>query len=373
MINRHIAFVVESAHGHINPTLGITEKLVQRGYRVTYAVTDYFAPRVIACGAEAMLYRPMETKQALFCEMQRNKGLEFEFDSERVDFRPFAQLHQQELEDTLSQLEGLYQNDKPNLIIYDRSNLPGKFLALKWNIPAIEHCPMMIDVDNRDDYDTNLVIVSLPKLFQKNAEKLDMHFHFVGPIYNDVSVFKPWRADSSAEKTVLISATTGLLPQVEFYSIAIRAFEDLPWRIVLSIGDELDPASLGPLPTNCEINQFSSQRRILECCCLFIGQGGPASIFEALRCGVPVLLIPPSRAHDIYARRVEELGVGIRLLRPTVSATSLRDSAESLLEDRVVMKRVKQIQQAIGETNAAEKAANLIDQYIDLSGRGIRA
>jgi UDP:flavonoid glycosyltransferase YjiC (YdhE family) len=365
MKKRHIAFVVESSHGHINPTLAITSKLAQRGYRVTYAVKDYFVPRVIASGAEAMAYRPLETKLTFFREMQKDKEGEFLFDFKPGDVSDLKRIFRKDMEDMLSQLEILYRDDKPDLIIFDRGNFAGKSLASEWEIRAIEYCPMMVGEDDRH-CDADLVIVTIPEFFQDNAAELDRRFHFVGPIYNDGTLFEPWRSRCYAEKTVLISATTGLVPQVEFFSTAIRAFANLPWQIILSIGDEFDPASLGPLPANFEINQFSSQQKILEHCCLFIGQGGPGSILEALRCGVPLLLIPPSQIHDVYVRRVEELGLGIRLLKGDFSAENLRKSAVCLLQDGALLNRVKQVQKIIGESNGAEAAANLIDRYINL-------
>lgn len=363
-MRKHIAFIVESAHGHVNPTLGIASELVKRGYRVSHAVKDSFAARVTASGAEAKIYRPLEMKLDLFREMTKDQSSEFPFDFSRVDLNHFSKEHfQKEIDDTVSQLQALYASDRPDLIIYDITNPAGAALSTGWGVPCIEHCPMMIEPGGTG-HSADTVIVSLPEFLQENRETLDDRFHFIGPVYNEGAFFKPLSLAPYPGPTILISATTGLLPQVDFFLTAIRAFENLPWRIILSIGEELDPATLDPLPGNFQINQFSSQPRILEQSSLFIGQGGPASILEALRCGVPPLLIPPSQFHDQYARRIDKLELGIRLPHSDFSADTLRTAAMSLMRNQLILDHVAATQRQLQENLGAIHAANLVEQYM---------
>jgi MGT family glycosyltransferase len=219
-------------------------------------------------------------------------------------------------------------------------------------------------LDNGYEYNPNLVIVPLPDFFQRNATSLGKQFHFVGPIYNDSKCFKPWISSISSEKTVLVSATTGLPPQPEYFLTVIRAFANTPFRVILSIGDELAPESLAPLPDNFEVNQFSSQQEILQQCCLFICHGGISSVFEALRFGVPILMVPPCQVHNVHVIRTQELGLGLRLRPAEFNPENLRNSAMALLADQALLERVKDVQKTISNTNGAEKAASLIEKYM---------
>ena len=367
MTRKHIAFIVESAHGHIHPTLPITASLCNRGYRVTYAVTEYFKARVVANGGEAKIYKPLQTKVALFRELQRvnpdGQG-DFAFDFSRLDLdRYLKEDFRREVQDTRAQLESLYHNDRPDLIVYDCMNPAGQSLALEWHIPVIEHSPMLIEPEGQ--YASTMVIVSLPAFFQKNAQELGSKFHFVGPLYTDSKIFAPWKGHSTTEPIVLVSATTGLLPELSFYSTAIRAFQSLPWHVVLSIPEDLSPESLNPLPNNVEINRFASLQDILAKSSLYVGQGGPSGIFEALRFAVPLLLVPPSPAHDVNARRVAELGLGIRLLQSGFSPETVRNAACSLVNDAALRDRLREVQVTIRGNAGAERTADLIDQYLN--------
>jgi MGT family glycosyltransferase len=146
--------------------------------------------------------------------------------------------------------------------------------------------------------------------------------------------------------------------------MAASAFQDLPAEIVLSIGEDVDPHLLKAIPSNCVINRSSPNFDILPHCRLFIGQGGPASILEAIEFGVPVLIIPPSKAHDICARRVVELGLGARLLNSSLSIASLRSIAEELLDDTDSLTRVRYFQRLVRKTNGAVTAATLIESHL---------
>jgi len=117
------------------------------------------------------------------------------------------------------------------------------------------------------------------------------------------------------------------------------------------------------LPENFQINRFSSNLDILEHACLFIGQGGQGSTLEALYCGVPVLLIPPTWIQDPIASRIVELGLGARLASD-VSPSSLRQHALSVLEDNDTLIRVRQAQQSMRDERGAEVAADIINGYL---------
>ncbi|MFJ8187105.1 hypothetical protein [Streptomyces sp. NPDC096105] len=53
---RHVAVFNVPMHGHVIPTLAVVRELVDRGHRVSYAVTAEFADGVHAAGATPVLY-----------------------------------------------------------------------------------------------------------------------------------------------------------------------------------------------------------------------------------------------------------------------------------------------------------------------------
>lgn len=356
--NSHIAFSVESAHGHVNPVLGIMAELVRRGCRVSCAVSEYFAPRVAATGAQPLLYKPFDHRVHLAPRAQK---------CQKDDVAALAALwrefEREEIDVALKQFKVMYADDRPDLIVYDFRNLAGRALANAWGIKTIEHAPMLIESNERNQfgvsYDDRMVLVSIPRFLQRNADTLDERFKFIGPSFSYGNVLRPWKFKSQYQSTLLVCATTSA-PQLEFFRLAIQAFESLECGVILSIGDEIDAQLLGPLPSHFEINRFSSHMDILAGVSLLVFQGGPRGALEALYHGVPMLIVPESGMHTEVATRVAELGLGRILDEATTSARQLRDATVALLEDDLTQSRVKEIQKMLRATNATKNAADLI-------------
>jgi demethyllactenocin mycarosyltransferase len=362
---KHIAFAVEQAYGHILPTLGIAMELIRRGHRVSYAVTHDFAPGIIRVGARALVFSPMVTRPALLGSIADGdrKGIE--------------ELRRAKTENSLGQLERLFCEDKPDLIIHDAcEDFAGRLLALRWGVPHIRFSPVPLESADEGELvsalaEDSVILVSVPRFFSERVpEILSARMKVIGFIHEGRNkFFEPWKPTNDGRKVILISVTTGILPQVDFCRIAINAFHNEPYRVVLSIGgldrvSKIRPADLGALPENIELNQASSNFDILQCASLFITQGGQGSVLEALYCGVPILGIPSYFWDEDACRKVAELGLGARLAYADASPNSLREHASTLLEDYDTLARVKVAQQLMREDRGAEVAANIIDAYL---------
>jgi NDP-glycosyltransferase len=368
MRKSHIAFIVESAYGHIIPTLAVASELIRRGHRVSYAVKDSLSRGIANIGVECVVYKPLENKlrfQDVVTEQTRTASHDLQ---KKKWLEIWKELDEEEISDTMSQLETLYRRDRPSLIVYDLRNLAGRKLAARWGVPAIEHSPLLINNNEtnsfEDPYDTELVLVSLPRFFQKNSEALDERFHFIGfsPL-GRAQYFQPWVNRHPTTDSILVNASTGGVPQVEFLRTAVDAFSDLPMRLVLSLGPMVDQDSLGTLPNNVVFNRVSSNLDILPNCSLFVGLGGQGSVLEALYCGVPTLIAPPSADSplDDVALRVQELHIGDRLEPSTLAALSLRQAAESLMQNTAVLQHARSARQLMLQDDAPTAGADLIE------------
>jgi UDP:flavonoid glycosyltransferase YjiC (YdhE family) len=368
MQSPHVAIVVEPEPGHINPTLGIASSLIEQGYRVSYAATQDLASRIEAVGARALIYSPLNYR-AVFPPSVENTGI---LDVFRLKAR-WQEFVKQEMESSLPQLEALYADDRPDLVVYDCRNLAGKALAARWGIPKIEHSPLAIGGDDKfildHRYDEDLVICSIPIWLQRYPEMLDSRFHFIDPIYK-YRMSTPYTGGRGFPKTILVSQTTSGQPAADFYRTVIAALKDSGCHVVLSIGERLDPESLGELPANFEINTRIPHLNILEHSCLFIGDAGFGSFLEALSSGVPVLAVIPAipgtpTMFDSVALRITELGLGSRLFRAELSIESLRRSVQALLEDAAMLDRVKKIKFDMRRSNSAEKVVSLVSGVLN--------
>ena len=215
------------------------------------------------------------------------------------------------------------ENNKPDVILYDSVMIAARILAGIWKIPVIQTRPQFsyyygfyskeictwFDYPLTDSFCerinseilrihpvAKLNIYYIPRSFQPNEQLFDERFFFSGPSFlqkplND----RQKRERSENRKTILISVSASrsrIVDDIEYFKIFVNALSGSQWKVILSIGDRIDPLSLGPLPLNFEINQHTPQSEIIPYTSLFIGGGGFTSTFEALYHGVPLIVIP---------------------------------------------------------------------------------
>src|SRR5688572_7464150 len=128
----HIAIVSIPAHGHVNPSLEIVRTLVARGHRVTYANDPSFADPVRGSGAELKPYESTLLKGGLGTDGDQIDQLTLFLDDAIA---------------MLPQLRAAYQDDRPDLFLYDIAGAPARILADEWGVPAVQLSPTFVAWD----------------------------------------------------------------------------------------------------------------------------------------------------------------------------------------------------------------------------------
>ncbi|MFS0662805.1 macrolide family glycosyltransferase [Bacillus mojavensis] len=388
MKKHHISIINIPAYGHVNPTLALVEKLCEKGHRVTYATTEEFAASVQQAGAEALIYHTslnIDPKQIR--EMIEKNETPISILKESLSILP--------------QLEDLYQNDHPDLIIYDFIALAGKLFADKLHIPVIKLCSsyaqnesfqlgsedMLLKMKEAEAefkayleqeqllavsfeqlaVPEALNIVFMPKSFQIQHETFDDRFCFVGPSLGKRTEQESLEIEKGDGPLMLISLGTAFNAWPEFYKMCIEAFRNSSWQVIMSVGKTIDPESLDEIPANFTIRQSVPQLEVLAKADLFISHGGMNSTMEAMNAGVPLVVIPQMYEQELTAKRVDELGLGVYLPKEEVTVSRLQEAVQAVSGDQEVLSRVKNMQKDVKEAGGAERAAAEIEVFIKKS------
>ncbi|MEC1612851.1 glycosyltransferase [Bacillus mojavensis] len=388
MKKHHISIINIPAYGHVNPTLALVEKLCEKGHRVTYATTEEFAASVQQAGAEALIYHTslnIDPKQIR--EMIEKNETPISLLKESLSILP--------------QLEDLYQNDHPDLIIYDFIALAGKLFADKLDIPVIKLCSsyaqnesfqlgsedMLLKMKEAEAefkayleqeqlpavsfeqlaVPEALNIVFMPKSFQIQHETFDDRFCFVGPSLGKRTEQESLEIEKGDGPLMLISLGTAFNAWPEFYKMCIEAFRNSSWQVIMSVGKTIDPKSLDEIPVNFTIRQSVPQLEVLAKADLFISHGGMNSTMEAMNAGVPLVVIPQMYEQELTAKRVDELGLGVYLPKEEVTVSRLQEAVQAVSGDQEVLSRVKNMQKDVKEAGGAERAAAEIEAFIKKS------
>lgn len=382
-----IFFFSLPAHGHVNPTLPLVRELTSRGHRVLYYDVEAFREKIEAAGAQ---FVPIDAYMPPAPE-----------DIDRRAGKDFASLIEMAADLTLSLNERVAQDvaeHHPACVVGDSVCIWGKLLARRHGLPFIcstttfafndqsarlmkrqpgevlrmllgmprmarklrqlrEHghdAPDVISLIGNDTKTPTIVYTS--RLFQPMAEAFGDSYAFVGP-----SVMQRYPRRPHDRPLVYVSLGTVLNNAPDFYRSALQALSGMDCDAILSIGDAVDPAALGPVPGNVRIYPRVNQLEVLAGADVFLTHCGMNSVSESLLCGVPMVLFPQHGEENAVAIRCEQLGAGLRLKRP--SASCIRSALEAVLGDDRYRRAAQTVAEDFARCGGAAEAADFVEAH----------
>ena len=382
-----IFFFSLPAHGHVNPTLPLVRELTSRGHRVLYYDGEAFREKIEAAGAQ---FVPIDAYMPPAPE-----------DIDRRAGKDFASLIEMAADLTLSLNERVAQDvaeHHPACVVGDSVCIWGKLLARRHGLPFIcstttfafndqsarlmkrqpgevlrmllgmprmarklrqlrEHghdAPDVISLIGNDTKTPTIVYTS--RLFQPMSETFGDSYAFVGP-----SVMQRYPRRPHDRPLVYVSLGTVLNNAPDFYRSALQALSGMDCDAILSIGDAVDPAALGPVPGNVRIFPRVNQLEVLAGADVFLTHCGMNSVSESLLCGVPMVLFPQHGEENAVAIRCEQLGAGLRLKRP--SASCIRSALEAVLGDDRYRRAAQTVAEDFARCGGAAEAADFVEAH----------
>ena len=114
-----------------------------------------------------------------------------------------------------------------------------------------------------------------------------------------------------------------------FYRACFQALGGRDLDVILSVGEATDPAALGQIPDNFQVERRVDQLAVLAKADAFLTHCGMNSANETIFCQVPAILFPQQGEEAAVADRMEALGLGARLRREAPAA--IRKAVETVL------------------------------------------
>jgi len=209
------------------------------------------------------------------------------------------------------------------------------------------------------------VITQTPKEFDFPGIPWPAHFHYAGPFHDDKGrepVPFPWQQLTGKP---LIYASLGTLVNglEEVYKHilkAVRPLEDV--QVVLSVGKNINPENLGPIPSNAIVVRSAPQIELLKRAALCITHAGLNTVLESLAQGVPMVAIPIAYDQPGTAARIAYHGVGELVELDELTTEGLRGLIEKVLQDPSYRERAGYFRKVISKTRGLDVAANIIEQ-----------
>ena len=333
-----IAWFCIPAHGHTNPTLGLVKALTEAGHQVWYFSFEDFREKIEDSGATFIGCDGYDF------EME-DKGNADRVGKDKVYATELLVSSTLALDEMTSRVIG---EIKPDVVVSDSVAFWGKLAAMKHGLPYVSSTTTfafnkysakymqesawdivrmlaamprinkqlkrlrdkgypvksLLDIVQNDNETNTIVYTS--KYFQPRSETFSDKYHFIGPSIRPIT--NP--IEKTADQLIYISMGT-VNQNRDFYRNCIHLLGQTDWQVVISMGT--NPEHYEDPPDNIKIYESVDQMAVLSVADAFITHCGMNSASEGLYFQVPLVLFPQTPEQDAVAKRVEELGAGVRL------------------------------------------------------------
>jgi zeaxanthin glucosyltransferase len=149
---------------------------------------------------------------------------------------------------------------------------------------------------------------------------------------------------------------------------ALAKHKDL--QLVLSVGEQIDPTQIGPIPGNTIIVKKAPQLELLKKASVCITHAGLNTVLESLAQGVPQLAIPVTFDQPGVAARIAKKSTGVVTSLDKLTPDHLSTLLEIVSIDPVYRENARNLQKAISEANGLLVAADLVEEALGMKSVG---
>lgn len=389
----NVLFINANLHGHINPTLGLVNKLTRRGNRVDYFCSEPFSRSVEKMGARCIGYS--------------DRLEQFLKEYRPTDRHPFFMLTEYMLlydEAVLPEILDILVKDRYDLIICDSYFGGACFLKQMTSIPLVsshssfamshtpvpprmlepgfhpqlDHCRRILDriCDNHQiepptleqvfTSKSELNIVYTTRSFNGDEEVHEPEYLFVGPSMDRLQDGNNLEFSMvNGRKMIYISLGSVNTDFVEFYKTCIAAFRETDYYVFMSVGTKINISELGNIPENFQVKGFLPQLEILKRADVFITHAGFNSVSEALYFGVPMLALPQVNDQHMVAKRIVAMQLGMTECMSELSSESLRSKTEELILNVQIKSNCMRMSQEMRQSANLDQAVIELEKFAD--------
>ncbi|MGB7763209.1 MAG: nucleotide disphospho-sugar-binding domain-containing protein [Bryobacteraceae bacterium] len=218
-----------------------------------------------------------------------------------------------------------------------------------------------------DDYlhSTQLVIGLFPEWFAPPQPDWPPHTHLTGFVLYDAGGERETAAAAeefldAGPPPVVFTPGSAAAGQKKFFLESVEACRIAGFRamLVTNFPGQL-PAGLPPSVQGFSYLPFS---RILPRCAALVCYGGIGTLAQAIKAGIPLLVVPHAHDQPDNALRIERLGLGRGLYPERYKAATVARMLNEIIGSSQVRQRCPQYAQEIDTETSLRRTSELIEQ-----------
>ena len=193
-------------------------------------------------------------------------------------------------------------------------------------------------------------------------------YHYIGPITwkPPISFSTPpwWPLPETGKKQIYI--TMGTTGEGNLFTNVYNQFKGSDFISIVTTGSQAD--HFESIPGKIYVENYMDGEMLIKNSDLVVCHGGNGTIYQALSAGKPVLGIPTLPDQDFNMRRVEALGVGIKISMKEAlrKPNSIVRKTKYILENMDLFKdNLDTLKNRLKQYSGANMAADLIQNFLD--------
>jgi UDP:flavonoid glycosyltransferase YjiC (YdhE family) len=351
-----ILFTCVIGYGHFNPMVPLARAFEAAAHEVAFATDPGFSPSV--AGARFRVFPAgLDHHEAFARFLATTPDWGQIPHAERPLYLQPGMFARVRVPPMLTDLDPIIREWQPDLIVHESAEMAGAIAAEGAGIVHVEHSfGLLRPIEVRDRATAALAPISegrgvrnpgvggmggelyldiCPPGFQHPEISNVPNVAPLRPMEIDAEpdpAFAAWIARTPARPTVYVTLGTMFNNAGVFRTILADLIRE-PLNVIVTVGNDGDPALLGPLPDTIYVERFIPQAQVLARSDLLVSHAGSGAVLGALNAAVPVLAIPQGADQFMNAERIVGTGLGLRLLPEEVTSRAVRDHALELLDD----------------------------------------
>lgn len=373
-------------YGHFLPVLPFARALAAAGHEVAFATAADFCPKVESAGfvahpAGISMAEQLEQAARRFPEQHAMAPSKERF----CAFVP-RMLAGVAAPARAADLVPLAREWEPDVVVHEETEFAGPVAAAAVGVPYADHSvgfvrPLSMarlaretidplwrrwDVDLGDlgGLFAYLYYDVCPPSLQPAGTELPDSAHLLRNTDLPVEEELPgWVGDLPDAPTVYVSLGTIFNRNAEVFARVLAGLHDVDVNVIVTVGNDTDPADLGPQPDHVHVERFIPQQALLPHCDLVINQGGTA-ILPILAHGLPLLVLPQGANQFHQAELCVRAGVARTLEPGDVTGDTVRAEIDALLAAPAYRERAAELAEEIAGMPGPEVGVMLLERLV---------
>lgn len=135
----------------------------------------------------------------------------------------------------------------------------------------------------------------------------------------------------------------------DLFARVLDGLRALPVNVIVTVGEQIDPAEFGRMPANIRVARYIAQEAILPHCELVVSHGGSGSVLGALAHGLPMVLLPMGADQPSNAARCAQLRVGEWLDPVAATSDDVRAAVSQVLAEPTYRRNAERLRDEFAE------------------------